>query len=58
MRERRREFGRRTGSPSSDGRTEVVTQVDRTTVYSSRSRDVLQDGYNRIRDDIIYVSML
>ena len=46
------------GSPSSDGRTEVVTQVDRTTVYSSRSRDVLQDGYNRIRGDIIYVSVL
>ena len=27
-------------------------------LYSSRSRDVLQDGYNRIRDDIIYMSVL
>ena len=36
------------GNPSSDGHTEAVTRVDKTTVYSSGNRDVLQDGYNRI----------
>ena len=35
------------GSPSSDGFTEAVTQVDRTTVYSSGAGDGLQDKEDR-----------
>ena len=35
------------GSPSSDGFTEAVTQVDRTTVYSSGAGDRLQDKEDR-----------
>ena len=40
-------FANISGSPSSDGFTEAVTQVDRTTVYSSGAGDGLQDKEDR-----------